>query len=551
MKKILLTLAFTIAVLQPNLVTAKDRLAGYDDIKLAPFLWDWMDAVSFTEEGLKQIAAKKDPLRPFFLAFRLLVIHERTGDPEALAGARRALDYMISEYEPAERSKDGYRWFYGFDYDGGIKAPWWSGMDGFFGPMALYAGWEATGNEFYRELALKSARRMLKDPTKGGVLWREGDSCWISEYSWSGMSHDQEYYVLNGHLWGLQALFMLAEASGDKELLDAYQCARRGTALRLDRFLNGDATWSSYQLNPVVINPTHYNIIELAQFRALAGLTGDEMYSEPAIKRGELFRNAYPLQLVDTESGLEVRFSMMGAPSPYWTDTYPVTVRCEVNGARFEAQNRSVYDKKVPLSERLVLKLPVPSTPQRCDVAIHSNVEVAIYSETGLQVNSVDREPLSLDPEATQRAEAGETRGSFRIFGKSSLVNPATWGGDEARITIPIGVEMTVADTLALIVRPTRKVQLGTIIADNEGNTAFRYYPDLESGKDNIVVLNRLGFDRASDLNSSMKELVLRLYLTGIEDNFEVSVSSLEVLREPTHVQDWMREHEGAHFPQQ
>lgn len=45
-------------------------------------------------------------------------------------------------------------------------------MDGFFGPMTLYAGWQVTGNERYREAVIKSAKLMHRQPSDGGALWR-------------------------------------------------------------------------------------------------------------------------------------------------------------------------------------------------------------------------------------------------------------------------------------------------------------------------------------------------------------------------------------------
>ncbi|WLI38552.1 hypothetical protein PSH74_20300 [Pseudomonas hefeiensis] len=74
------------------------RLAAGSDVELAPFQWSWMDPVTFNEEGLQKTASKKDPLRPFFLAFRLLTIYEKTGDPDALKSAKRALNFMLDEY---------------------------------------------------------------------------------------------------------------------------------------------------------------------------------------------------------------------------------------------------------------------------------------------------------------------------------------------------------------------------------------------------------------------------------------------------------------------
>src|SRR5690606_24348437 len=117
-----------------------------------------------------------------------------------------------------------------------------------------------------------------------------------------------------------------------------------GTINRLSQFYNSAGTWTWYQINPKVVNPTHYNIIEQAQFNSMAALTGDGAYAEAARRRGDIFQKTYPLHLVKVVDGYEVQFSMMGAPNPYWTDTYPVTVRCKVEGQIIELQNASVYD---------------------------------------------------------------------------------------------------------------------------------------------------------------------------------------------------------------
>ncbi len=533
-------------------------LADHDDEAIAPFLWDWMDPVSFTEEGLQKIASKKDPLRPFFLAYRLLVQHQRTGDAEALKRAKRALDFMVEEYQPADRNPQGFRWFYGFDYDGGIKAPWWSGMDGFFGPMTLYAGWQATGDDHFKEIALRSAKRMLKDPTQGGVLWRNGDACWISEYSWNGMSQAQEFYVLNGHLWGLQALYMLGEASQDEELKEAYQCAKKGTIERLDKYYNATGTWTWYQLSRKVINPTHYNIIEQAQFNAMAKITGDEAYAEPAKRRGEIFKRAYPLSLVPVGEGFEIQFSMMGTPNSYWTDTYPVTVRCQVEGKTIEAQNASVYDKSVPLSQRLVLRMPVPSVPSSCTVSIHSNVEVKLYEQDKFDEVVSRRDKIPLKASADLRAQETSSPATFSLEpgGEPSLwskimgkVTSAPQG--ESRISIDVDRNLGPSDTLALIIHPDEKIQLGTIFVDDGDRTAFRYYPNLEAGIDNIVVLSALGFDRGDLLSEKIKQLTFRFYTRSTTNDFNVTLNDVEVLRTPDAVRQYMSEHEGAHFPQQ
>ena len=525
---------------------ADKRVAGATDNELAPFLWSWIDPVSFTEEGLQKTAAKKDPLRPFFLAFRLLTIHERTGDPKALERAKRALDFMLNEYQPADRSKDGIRWYYGFDYGKGIKAPWWSGMDGFFGPMTIFALWQATGEEKYRVEALKSAKLMLRDPREGGVLWRDGDSCWISEYSWKGMTRDQEYHVLNGHLWGLQALFMLADASGDKDLKEAYHCAKKGTVIRLPQYYNAAGNWTWYQLVPHVINPTHYNTIEIAQFRAMAAITGDSVYKEPEERRKKIFKNAYPLYLVKTRKGLEVQFSMMGAPNAYWTDTYPVTVACKVDNQTVAQTNRDAYSKK-PLFERMILRLPVSKVPEHCDVSIHSNVEVRMYRQDGFNViKDLKEDKINAVPVVTMQGAL--------IKDQKIEITPAKGGSattGEARVTMDINRDVLAFEMIALVIHSTADSQLGVVLTGADGKTASSYYPILKADRDNIVVLNKLGFAKGGELKDHLSKLMLRIYTKPNTNDFEITIKEASVIRNTANLESFLTRNQTAYFPQQ
>ena len=158
------------------------KIVRYDTDALAPFLWLMNVDLALTQESLQNVAAIKDPLRVFSQAFRLLREYDIDHKHEYRVAAKRALDFMLDSYEPAERGAKGSRWFYGFPYEG-IPTNWWSGMDHFFGPLTFYAGWEEFGELRYREEAIRSAKLALRSPLEGGVLWRNGDSCWISEYA--------------------------------------------------------------------------------------------------------------------------------------------------------------------------------------------------------------------------------------------------------------------------------------------------------------------------------------------------------------------------------
>lgn len=53
------------------------KIVRHDTDALAPFLWLGKIDLTLTQEGLLNVAAKRDPLRPFTLAFRLLREYDR------------------------------------------------------------------------------------------------------------------------------------------------------------------------------------------------------------------------------------------------------------------------------------------------------------------------------------------------------------------------------------------------------------------------------------------------------------------------------------------
>jgi hypothetical protein len=531
----------------PALKAPDHSIVRWSDEALAPYLWTWMDEVTLTEEGLQATAAKKDPLRPFFLAFRLLHIYDRTHDEKVGAAAKRALDFMLDEYEPAERSPKGYRWFYGFPYEN-LPANWWSSMDALFGPLVLYAGWQQFGIERYRDEAIKSAKRSLVPPTEGGVLWRSPKGCWLSEYAWASMTQEQEFHVLNGHLYGLQALAMLAAQTQDPALTEAYSCARDGTIARRGEFMNADHSWTLYQTTPPTINPTHYLLFETAQFRALELVTGDPAWRKDADVRSQDFRQQYPLQLSqNADNSYTVMFSMVGAPHPYWTDTYPVTVSCSVDGREVSAKSRGHYNQSLPFDDRFFVSLRLDKTPQQCSVYVHPlpSGRTLAYTQSAFSVEKVlQPENLPLDMEASYNAsKATEAAGDLRI-------NPAG-GHTEGRIELKLNRPVTSGDTIALIINSAADHQLGMLLYDKEGHSATREYNDIKAGKDNIVMLNRLGFNRGDKLTDNLGSLYLRIYTKATDKAFNVSIKQLNILKDPAQLKAFFEQHKDAYFHQQ
>lgn len=531
----------------PPLKAPDHPIVRWSDEALAPYLWTWMDDVTLTEEGLQATAAKKDPLRPFFLAFRLLHIYDRTKDEKVGIAAKRALDFMLDEYEPAERSPKGYRWFYGFPYEN-LPANWWSSMDALFGPLVLYAGWQQFGIERYRDEAIKSAKRSLVPPPEGGVLWRSPKGCWLSEYAWGTMTEEQEFHVLNGHLYGLQALAMLAALTQDRELTEAYSCARDGTIARRSAFMNADHSWTLYQTTPPTINPTHYLLFETAQFRALELVTGDPAWRVDSDVRAQDFQQQYPLQLSqNADKSYTVRFSMVGAPHPYWTDTYPVTVSCSVDGQEKSSKSVGHYNQNLPFHERFFVSLQVDKIPQQCSVYVHPlpTGRTLAYTQTKFVVDTLTPpESVPVKPQASYNATpiAG-TEDSVRI-------DPAG-GQTEGRVELKLDRPVSKADTIALIIRSDADHQLGMLLYDKDGKSATREYNDIKAGKDNIVLLNRIGFNRGDTLSDDLASLYLRIYTRPNDKPFNVSIKQLDILKDPAQLKAFFEQHKDAYLHQQ
>ncbi|TYO83361.1 hypothetical protein DQ397_001169 [Pseudomonas sp. CK-NBRI-02] len=289
-----------------------------------------------------------------------------------------------------------------------------------------------------------------------------------------------------------------------------------------------------------------YSLIETAQFRAMAALTGDEAYKEPAQRRANVFKNAYPLHLVKTPTGLQIQFSMIGAPNAYWTDTYPVTVDCQVKGKTVSITNRDAYSKK-PLAERMILRLPVSKTPERCDVSVHSNVQVEIYSQTEFKtLNSFSEDIITLSPTASLQGTLTEEN----ILKVSPAQGENAQAG-EARATFDINRDVSSAEQVAFIIHTTRDSQLGIILEGKNGTRASSYYPILKAGRDNIVIFNKLGFNNGAELDKHIAKIMFRFYTKPNTAEFEVKVKEASVIRNTTNLESFLKRNKDAHFPQQ
>lgn len=511
------------------------RISLMSPEQLAPYSWDSSPDASITIEWAAEAYRAGDPLQVFTRAFRILRSAASSNDTVKLAAVRDVLDDMLNDYQPRVVSGDAHLWRYGYQYEK-LAPGWWSGMDGLLGPLVYWALGEATGETRYQDIAVASAKAALQSPGDGGVLWRDRSGCWISEYTWEGMSRSDEYHVLNGHLYGLEALYLLAAASQDDELIEAYSCARKGTEARADSFFREDMEWNYYQTDPKVISPAHYLLFEAAQFQSLYGLTGDQLYLDQSQVRKSIFARHFPVHLWENDGEVVAAIAAVGAPHTYWPDNYGFRLTCTSGSDIREMINTDVYSPDLPLAVRLVNTLPLEMAPDSCEYRVRrGDFEMLVYQQSEFAFAS-----------SAYQAFSAVFTGSYGAEGQSGeTVKLAP--GSESRIDVPIETQLSATDILAFALKPSENLQLSVILNSKSGKSVQRYYPDLQSGCNNLVALNLMGFDNSEGFGDTLTSFSVRLYTHTLTGSASAEISNLAMLKNPLQLQNYLTD-QGADF---
>lgn len=474
---------------------------------LRPYVW-LNAAVVNTEASFQKELDYGDPLR-----LTTLVLDEWIARrDEKTVGAR--ISQIIDKWRLLE--PEGHL-NYTFAY-GRLPAGWWSGMDSWEFPMLLIGLWQETGRQDYKALAEKLIARASRKVTDGGTLWREAEGCWFSEYAWKGMKVADEFRVLNGHLYALQAVKMMARALGDKNLEALYQCGVKGTKARSTQFRVGNK-WALYMLQPKTINQTHYVIFETMQFDALAALDDDPFFRDQAKQRRALLQRHFPVHARTVAGVNYLNVSAVGAPHPYSMDTHALYLECSDGRRQAKFAIPNPTDTARPVMQRAMLnaptKLDVTKTSCRVD-SEYVGKRFTLYEAPVVVLKGVvpPGHAHGFTVEPMLDAAPGPS-GSFRI--------------DPARRHSPSGSPDTYLDTQGrLVITPSARIpfnadQLVGVEFDADGSLAlgvtivsggrefFRYYPATRVGKRTLVLLSPLGFDGGEDM-TSIDRLILFIY---------------------------------------
>lgn len=473
------------------------------------------------------------PLKAVMRTFSLLYHGGDSGNPNKferdgyLRRARSIIDYLLVEWEPAQRGGGGVRLGYGFEYRGNAPG-WWSGMVDAQFALILEVAAEYFGDEDYRTAMKASLHRVLKSPGEGGITWSGESGCWFSEYAWPNIKQDEEYYVLNGHLYALQALLMLYDLYPDPSLEKALDCAQRGTIAKGEEFFPGDGKWPLYMLDEPTINMVHYVIFEASQFDALAALTGNPEYTKQADRRRSVLAEQYPVVWWRDDGGrIRLLFSLLGAPNPYGADTFAVEITCSLaDGSPVVFSERRPLDKTVPFGERSFAVAMADTLPDKCSVVSHDEGDTMLMHASQpveLRSGSLRAEKVkSVVPCCDVRFDEAE---EGLVIDPAVSARPDTPGhylNNQGRVSWDFSAKRGEVWVIGVEVFPGENIKAGVMFSCN-GTTSFRYAPKLTGGKENLILLHWLGFPKSDDL-VCIDRVTFFVFTSGVETEEPISL---------------------------
>lgn len=500
------------------------------------FAW-MMPESQDVDERFEDALGKSHPLFTVAAAFGQWL---ETRDEEA---ATARLDRIIDKWSLDEW---GTRAEYGFAYKVGqedLPPGWYSGMSDWVLPLFLIGVWQESGREDYKEIADRLVAQASRPISDGGTLWLDGDSCWISEYAWEGMSLEQESFVMNGHQFALTAMGVIAATTGDDQLKDLFSRCSRGIFDRSPKYRER-ANWPLYMLNPQSIDTRSYSIFEILTFDGLAALSDDQRFRDEADWRRQAFRATHPVNAVTspTSGRDELVLSLVAPPHPYDFDMYAVSVECTDGTSTRRFRTTKPRDVSLLPKERGLARGSLGDldpAKAMCDVmSTRGDVKIPLFRTEVTDARTVAAAAPAPHSVTTLNTEATES-GAVRIDPPAADAG-TDYTALQSRITYSAKAPLSVSEGSVLGVtlgsggeRPT------SLIVTSGKRTCQRYYPPVREHPRNALLFSPMGITGCEDL-TTVDSVTVVFYRSGLEAPFEVEPGELFAFDSPAQLVNWI-----------
>ncbi|KYZ76419.1 hypothetical protein AXX12_08270 [Anaerosporomusa subterranea] len=383
---------------------------------------------------------------------------------------------------------------------------WVSSMDAPVIALCSQAAYEITGEKKYIEYRERIVRHMLKTVKEGSfILPLKNGTQWLAEYAYPLSTEENEYYVLNGFLVGLQSILMLANATADEELYATYDKALLAYKKLAPGYWYKSFDWSYYMLNPLTIIEPHYMIYETKQLDALYTLHSDNFYDEEATKHRIALTKILPLYAVDNQYYL----LRAGAPHPYYIDIFLNTIEFYDDQGNITGTIKS--NRTGSFFERAFMQGSIPANTKGYHMYSHNGSDAKkyyLFSAPIRQIKSDDQ----LKPSKIDYTTNGFNDAIPVAKNEFSLKREVS-SSDEGTIVIELDkpLQKSVDSFWGIEITSAEEALVYIVLFDNQGNTAHRYYRPLVQGK-NLLLLHSLGFNNFENLKGDINKVRISIF---------------------------------------
>jgi hypothetical protein len=212
----------------------------------------------------------------------------QTKDPSRREAAVKAAEWLVANLE--QNTYGLWVWNHHFDweYRTTLTAPWYSGLAQGQGISLLLRARAITGEEKYRQAAVRAFVALTRPVGEGGVLYEDAQrNLWIEEYLVDPPTH-----ILNGFIWALWGVFDywlatergMPSPAGETRGLTARNLFDRGVQTLLANLpLYDTGRWSLYEQSGTrlkMLASPFYHRLHIVQLRVMANLTGDRRFAD-------------------------------------------------------------------------------------------------------------------------------------------------------------------------------------------------------------------------------------------------------------------------------
>jgi len=392
-----------------------------------------------------------------------------------------------------------------------LEDGWVSSMDAPSICIAAQLAYEKTEIQKYQDYVEDLSAYMLKTVDQHGFLYYwDKDTAWPFEYASKDVTPKNGQFVLNGALVGALGMKIVGDATGNKELLDAYEHCVNGFMTKSEEYWYGESEWSYYMLSPRTENPPHYMEFEILLFRSLAAVDGNEenhaFFSKELQRREQAYTNtlavyAIPGKQPDT---LDFVYMRSSAPHPYFIDVRGSKLYFfDQEGAllsTFEQDGGIYYDD-------LFLTGEVPTTATTCAVSTGRNLfvlPVQVLPETDPVGARVDYTLLADDAHQTNLVSANTIEIDVSHTDDSEILFSLSPG-------VPLSASPDKYIGLELENESDKNMNCDVLFYDSNKVGVQRYNKPLMPGK-NFILWNILGFCKSDIHLADISRIVIRCY---------------------------------------